>query len=137
MSGLEDLWDGNIPVGSSSPSSSSPTGKTRQPGYFVKGPIPLDWLQLASRCGKLSISVAVLLWYQHGLQRGQGPIRVTHRLLDHFGIHPRTAKRVLAAMAEANLITVRFRRGASPVVLQIHLLTTTGAQVPNSSQTPT
>ncbi|MGB7243632.1 MAG: hypothetical protein WBC93_16315, partial [Sulfitobacter sp.] len=36
---------------------------------FIRGPIPLAWMKLASKCGNRSEAVALLLWYAAGFQR--------------------------------------------------------------------
>jgi len=82
---------------------------------FVKGPIPLEWLRLASRCGYRAEAVALLVWYAAGVQRAN-PCKITSKVLAELYVNPRTARKVLERFAGAGLVDVEFHRGRSPVV---------------------
>ncbi len=82
---------------------------------FICGPIPLEWMKLASKCGNRSEAVAVLLWYAAGFQRSN-PVKLSKTILAELAVHPKTAKRVLQRMAEYGLVDVEFHRGRSPSV---------------------
>ena len=82
---------------------------------FIRGPIPLEWMKLASQCGNRSEAVAVLLWYSAGLQRSN-PVRLSANTLAELRVRPRTAKRVLLKMISFGLVNAEFRRGKSPIV---------------------
>ena len=82
---------------------------------FIKGPIPLEWMKLASKCGNRSEAVAVLLWYAAGFQRSN-PVKLSKTILAELKVHPKTAKRVLVRMSDLGLVDVTFHRGRSPVV---------------------
>ena len=88
--------------------------------HFIKGPIPLKWIQLASQCGGRGTEVGLLLWYAAGWQK-KNPVKLTAAICKQLGVHPKTSKRVLTRMEEAGLINVVFHRGRSPIVT---LLTT-------------
>lgn len=88
--------------------------------HFIKGPIPLKWIQLASQCGGRGTEVGLLLWYAAGWQK-KNPVKFTAAICQQLGVHPKTTKRVLTRMEEAGLIKAEFHRGRSPVVT---LLTT-------------
>lgn len=83
---------------------------------FIRGPIPLEWMKLASKCGNRAEAVAVLLWYAAGFQRSN-PVKLSTKILTELGVHPRTAKRVLIRMEVLGLTKNEFKRGRSPVVL--------------------
>jgi hypothetical protein len=82
---------------------------------FLRGPIPLRWLQLASTCGQRAEAVALLLWYLAGLQGGS-PVKLTRATLELLKVHPRTGRRVLVRMVALGLVRAEFHRGRSPVV---------------------
>ena len=82
---------------------------------FIRGPIPLQWMKLASKCGNRSEAVALLLWYAAGFQRSN-PVKLSKKTLAELAIHPKTAKRVLVRMMEFKLVDAEFRRGCSPLV---------------------
>jgi hypothetical protein len=98
---------------------------------FVKGPIPLDWIKAASRCGHRAEAVALLVWYAAGVQRAN-PCKLSPRVLAELHVHPRTAKRILERFVDAGLATVKFHRGRSPLVTitsPTDRLTSTGAEL--------
>lgn len=82
---------------------------------FVKGPIPLDWIKAASRCGHRAEAVALLVWYAAGVQRAN-PCKLTPKVLAELHVHPRTARRILERFVHAGLAVVKFHRGRSPLV---------------------
>ena len=43
---------------------------------FIRGPIPLEWMKLAAKCGDRAEAVAVLLWYAAGFQRSN-PVKLS------------------------------------------------------------
>jgi hypothetical protein len=89
--------------------------KHREGERFIKGPIPLDWIKVASRCGYCAEAVGLLLWYASGLQRSN-PCKLTPSILAELHVHPRTARRVLERFQEGGLVSVVFHRGRSPLV---------------------
>ena len=82
---------------------------------FIRGPIPMDWLRAASRCGYRAEAVAVLLWYAAAWQKSN-PAKLTPAVLSELHVHPRTARRVLVKFRDAGLVDVEFHRGRSPLV---------------------
>ena len=49
--------------------------RTKQSRYpkipFLKGPVPLDWLQKAMELGIGALSVGIVLWYFRGLKKSK------------------------------------------------------------------
>ena len=60
------VWDVN--TGAFGPPRSGPESPTR---YFIKGPIPLVWLQRAAAIPGKALHVALGLWFVGGLCRSQ------------------------------------------------------------------
>jgi len=83
--------------------------------HFIKGPIPLAWLKVASRCGYRAEAVGLLVWYAAGIQKSN-PCKLTPKVLSELHVHPRTARRILERFASAGLVVVEFHRGRSPLV---------------------
>lgn len=96
-------------------SESMPLPKHNPGERFIRGPIPLAWFKSASTCGERAEAVAVLLWYAAGYQR-RNPVKLTPTILAELRVHPKTARRVLARMADLGLVLVEFHRGRAPVV---------------------
>ena len=83
----------------------------RQQGAFIRGPIPLVWLDgVLSLPGRGPLVVALALVYQSGLERSP-LVRVTRKLLERFGIPPRTSHDALAKLEAAGLVVVTKRPG--------------------------
>jgi hypothetical protein len=82
---------------------------------FIKGPIPFEWMRIASRCGGRGTDVGLLLWYAAGWQR-KNPVKLTASISKQLGVHPKTVKRVLVKMEQCGLIEAEFHRGRSPLV---------------------
>ena len=92
----------------------------RQPRYkgrrwFLKGPIPGDWLHRAAILPGRALHVALALWYLAGLERRQH-VKITWRVLDRFGVSPYAGRRGLAALECAGLVNVERHTGRCPVV---------------------
>lgn len=81
---------------------------------FIRGPIPLQWIERACKLrGKVG-RVILALWYARGLS-GE-PVALTPTLLASFGVTSRTGRRVLRRLEAAGLVSVERRRGRSPRV---------------------
>jgi hypothetical protein len=78
----------------------------RQRGAFIRGPIPLAWLDgVLSLPGRVPLLVALALVYQSGLE-GSATVRFTHKLMNRFGVAPRSASRALEQLQAAGLVRV-------------------------------
>ena len=88
----------------------------RQQGAFIRGPLPLVWLDGVLKLpGRGPLVVALTLLYQSGLESSPS-VRVTHKLLQRFGIPPRTSYDVLAKLEAAGLVVVTKPPGRCRVV---------------------
>jgi hypothetical protein len=81
-----------------------------QPGRFLKGPIPWDWLAAAGSCGGHALHVAIALWHEHGCTGDLG-VRVVPVRLRELGVSRHAGYRALKALAAAGLIDTERRRG--------------------------
>ena len=83
----------------------------RQQGLFIKGPIPLAWLNGVLRIdGAVVLRVALALCFQSGIDR-RPTVRFTHKLMERFMINPRSATRALEQMEASGLVRVHHRPG--------------------------
>jgi len=83
---------------------------------FLKGPIPLAWLQAAAQQPGKAFHVGVALWFWAGIKRGRTIRLNLTRLEESFGVRRHAASRGLVALAEAKLVSVIRHAGRSPVV---------------------
>jgi hypothetical protein len=71
--------------------------------HFIKGPLPMPWMERAARLPGKALAVGLLLWFQKGML-GDKPITVSTSLLKRFGVGRKAAGRALTAMARLGLI---------------------------------
>lgn len=84
---------------------------------FIKGPIPLKWIQKAVELpGRSTLVLALALRYQAGLERSNTDLRLTQKLLSVFGLKKRTAFDALTRLESAGLVSVERPPGSCRVV---------------------
>ena len=83
----------------------------RQQGLFIKGPIPLAWLDGVLKIpGATVFKTALALWFQSGLE-STSTIRFTSKMMRRFMISPKSATRALEQMQASGLVRVHHRPG--------------------------
>jgi hypothetical protein len=84
---------------------------------FVRGPIPMAWLEIATKVPGKAMNVALLLWFRRGFNPASTePITVTPTLLARFGLSPKAGAAAVRRLMKAGLITAEFGRGRCPRV---------------------
>ena len=82
-------------------------------GRFIKGPIPLSWIQKACIVG--AEKLALYLMYMKGLtKRSKIPLKSAE--MERFGLSPKTRRVQLAKLEEAGLVKAEKAAGKKPVV---------------------
>jgi len=92
------------------PAARKHPARSRLPGKFLKGPVPLAWLQQAMRLPGKALAVGLLLW----LERGMKGRRTVHFCLSRAatdGIPTTTARRAIRALERAGLVRVERKPG--------------------------
>lgn len=89
--------------------------KRRITGWFIRGPIPGDWIARAAVLPGKSLHVALAVCYLAGLRRPEG-IRLCPRTLAKFGVSAKTGRAALAHLEAAGLVEVDRGRGRCPRV---------------------
>lgn len=84
----------------------------RKKRRFVKGPIPLPWIQQVGHLPGKAAHVGLALFYMAGLQRSY-TVTLTRRRVAEFGVGPQAYARALAAMEKAGLVVVSRGTGKS------------------------
>lgn len=87
----------------------------RQTGWFVHGPIPWKWISRASTLPGRVLQVAMLLWLGTGMKHG-GPVTLSAKGLASLGVSKQAARRALAQLESAQLVTVERHSGRLPRV---------------------
>lgn len=75
-------------------------------GEFLRGPIPLSWLAVASQCGRLALTVGILLWFRKGCSGTTTGLTVSERQFTEFGLSRQTFAKGLCKLEAAGLVTV-------------------------------
>ena len=94
-----------------------PRAPSKRP-FFLKGPVPLSWLERAARLPGRSLVVAVIVWFLAGLNR-TGTVRVTSQWTERFGLDRHALYRALRWLEAEGLVTVKRRPGSCPEVTVI------------------
>jgi hypothetical protein len=97
------------------PTPASVLKPTKQPGLFIKGPVPLDWIKSANNIGGSAGLVATMLWFYVGLT-GSKTIKLDSKLDDITGLSRQTRQSILKKLERHGLIKVIPRHGAYPTV---------------------
>jgi hypothetical protein len=86
---------------------------------FLKGPIPLWWLQEAIRIGKCALVTGIALWCVDGM-RFQRSFRIGKAQMGKLlGVNSRTILRGVKRLEEANLIFV-FRQPGNKLIVTLN-----------------
>jgi hypothetical protein len=92
------------------------TTRTRRvQGRFLRGPVPLDWLQRAALLPGRAVHLGLALWFLDGFQQ-TGTVKVEPGVVRGFGLDRHASYRALRALEKAGLVSVERRKGAAPVV---------------------
>ncbi|MBS4011260.1 MAG: hypothetical protein KGZ72_10955 [Roseovarius sp.] len=89
--------------------------KAKTPARFIKGPLPLEWMQAAARMPGRTLQVALVLWYLVGLKRSD-TVRLSSEQLDAVGVSRDAKYDALQRLSATGLVTVEQRPGRAPVV---------------------
>ena len=107
---IEEL---RLPYGPVKPRRGPP--RHRPGSWFLKGPIPGDWLSKAARLPGHALHVGLALWYLAGLRKTE-TVKPTWQTWERFGVSPDSALRGLRALEQSRLVSVVRNRGCAPTV---------------------
>lgn len=84
---------------------------------FLRGPIPLPWLERAIAARGSSLPVGLCLWFMRGVAPGTPDIKVSRAVRKRLGVSPDQLRRGLLGLEAAGLLEfVNRGRGRCPVV---------------------
>ena len=89
---------------------SPPPPRHRKGERFLRGPIPLPWLQRAATLPGKALAAGIALWFQAGLTKS-ARVEFCSKLRNGFGISRQAGYRALTALEGAGLVDVERRRG--------------------------
>jgi hypothetical protein len=97
--------------------SASPSAPARRPPprpgageRFLKGPIPMTWIEAAIVLPGKALAVGMFLWFKAGCVRAD-TVNITYARLAGHGLSESTARRGLRALESAGLVTIERRAG--------------------------
>lgn len=82
---------------------------------FIKGPLPLDWMQQAAQMPGKTLQVGLTLWYLSGLQKSK-TVKLATKPLAAMGVSRDAKYEALERLRLAGLIAVEQQPGSAPTV---------------------
>ena len=82
---------------------------------FLKGPIPLDWLQGSACLPGKALHAGIVVWFLVGVTRSN-EVKFSYRLAKQFGMDRHAAYRALNHLEKAGLLEVQRAPGQSPLI---------------------
>ena len=92
--------------------------------WFIKGPLPLNWFEVAAALPGKSLHVALAIWFRVGLER-QSTVKLGQKVMGRFGVSRDAKYDALRRLVEAGLIEIEQLPGKAPSVTVITLEATT------------
>lgn len=91
------------------------TAAPERPAGFIKGPLPLSWIQQAARMPGKTLQVGLTLWYLSGLQKSR-TVKLASKPLAGMGVSRDAKYEALDRLRSAGLIAVEQIPGCAPSV---------------------
>ena len=89
--------------------------KPKKGERFLKGPIPLNWLTIASKLPGKALHVALVIWYLGSLTKNR-TIKLSIKECSKFGVKRNAVYRALTALESAKLVSVKRKLGRCSIV---------------------
>ena len=89
--------------------------KKRVKGRFLRGPIPMNWIAQAHRCGGKAGLMEMILWHLSGMNKNARAVMVSNVETIRWGLDRFAKGRALKALAGAGLITIERTGKRSPL----------------------
>jgi hypothetical protein len=82
---------------------------------FLRGPIPMAWLEVALKLPGKTINVAIALWWRRGMAKGK-PFKLTQTALKLVNVERDAANDGLTRLEQVGLIQVERKPGQRPII---------------------
>jgi hypothetical protein len=96
--------------------SVKPSQISRLKSKYLRGPIPWNWIILASKLPGKALAVGLLLWFWANSTKKR-TVRFQPSQVLAMGMHPKTARRGLQALADSGLVSLRHSPGCCITVM--------------------
>lgn len=87
---------------------------------FLRGPIPLGWLEKAAGLGGKSLNISISLWFLAGVTKSK-TVRFNQSRQERFGAKRDAARRALVLLENAGLISISRGNGRCPMVTLVEI----------------
>ena len=88
---------------------------TQNKSLFIKGPIPMDWVEKVAKLPGKALNVAMAICWLHGMAKGK-PIKLTKKALNYLNVSRDAAGDAVKRLEEAGLIHATRSHGRCHVV---------------------
>ncbi len=102
-----------------------------QHGAYIRGPIPMDWLEQAAKLSGKTLNAALAIWYVHSVTK-KFSFTIKRQTWERLQLTRQTYYRALRDLENSGLIAVERRPGAYPLIT-LHIA---GNQDPVSTNAP-
>jgi hypothetical protein len=82
---------------------------------FLKGPIPMAWLNVAAKLPGKTLNVGIAIWWLAGMSE-TAAFKLTRKALDQLGVSRDAASDALKRLEDNGLILVKRSPGQRPIV---------------------
>jgi hypothetical protein len=82
---------------------------------FLRGPIPMAWLEKAAELPGKTINLGLALWWLHGMNGGK-PFKLTRQALDYLHVSRDATYDGLDRLEKKGLILIRRKAGTRPTI---------------------
>jgi hypothetical protein len=98
------LNESTLPMPAEAPRHPAKPPRHRPGEWFLRGPVPWPWLEVAARLPGQALALSLCLWREAGRRKG----RTVRLCLGHvgLGLSEQAARRALRAMERAQLVSV-------------------------------
>lgn len=97
-----------------------PVKKVGKDGRFLRGPVPMAWLEEAMRLPGHALHVAIEIWFQAGVRKSTEVSISISRVAAASGCSRATSARGLDALEEAGLVSLNKGSGRKAIVKILH-----------------
>jgi hypothetical protein len=87
---------------------------------FLRGPIPVLWLAIATDYGKAAAKVALALWHLSGMAKRATTVSLSNVVMGRWGVSDKAKCRALKKLKEAGLVSTRRVGNQSIEVTLLH-----------------
>jgi len=86
---------------------------------FLRGPIPMRWLNESMAISGTATKIGLYLWHISGMNNQNLIIKLNKKLINEFNVSRQTRYRAFQALENAGLLTIEQKNGRYPEITLI------------------